>query len=439
MRRLLGIIIAATIAAPLSAQTASSSTLTLDEALSIARRNNPQYQQSLNARQRAGWSLRTSYGSLMPSIGASLGLGWREGRPVFIEGQPFGAASDILSSSYSVGLSMNYSYGSLLGPRQQSAVLHATELQVSAREQQIRQQVTVQYVNTIEATRNAALQDSLLRSRETQLDLARAKEKVGSGTALETSRAEVSYFTAVANARSAHNRVEIETARLFQILSVPQPSNVELATELPVVEPKFQAEDLVAEALAHNPSLSASRASERAASIGKRAAISSYFPSLNLSTGIGGATQQLTDARGSDRTWPFDFNRNPLSFSVGFSIPVFNGFNREAQVQNAALALNDRQQDVRQEELQLRSDVAATLLQLHSDWEIIGLRDRAVQTARTALSLAQERYRVGATSYIELTLAVDDYQNAENDRLRAIYQYHRDFAALEFAVGRPLR
>jgi outer membrane protein TolC len=73
------------------------------------------------------------------------------------------------------------------------------------------------------------------------------------------------------------------------------------------------------------------------------------------------------------------------------------------------------------------------------DYKTVQLRIRAAATAKEALLLAQERYRVGATAYIDLSTALDQYQNAENQTLIAIYTYHRDFAALEAAIGRPLR
>jgi outer membrane protein TolC len=61
------------------------------------------------------------------------------------------------------------------------------------------------------------------------------------------------------------------------------------------------------------------------------------------------------------------------------------------------------------------------------------------QKASEELTYAQERYRVGATTFLDVTTAVGTYVQAQTDRINAIYDYHRDFAALEAAVGRPLR
>src|SRR5512144_2191258 len=68
--------------------------LSLQDAISIARRNNPVFLQTRSARQRAGAALRTSYGVLLPDISSSFSNSYREGRPQCFGGQAFGSTSD---------------------------------------------------------------------------------------------------------------------------------------------------------------------------------------------------------------------------------------------------------------------------------------------------------------------------------------------------------
>ena len=65
------------------------------------------------------------------------------------------------------------------------------------------------------------------------------------------------------------------------------------------------------------------------------------------------------------------------------------------------------------------------------------LQEQNRTAAREALALAQERYRVGANTFVDVTQARADYERAETDRINAIYEFHKAFAALESAVGRP--
>ena len=53
--------------------------------------------------------------------------------------------------------------------------------------------------------------------------------------------------------------------------------------------------------------------------------------------------------------------------------------------------------------------------------------------------LATERYRVGSGTFFELLDAQVAQLRAEIDYVNAVYDYHKAVAALEAAVGRPLR
>src|SRR5690606_14587980 len=119
--------------------------------------------------------------------------------------------------------------------------------------------------------------------------------------------------------------------------------------------------------------------------------------------------------------------------------PLFNGLNREVQVQEAAAQRDNARYAVRAMELQLVADVTGAYHTLATDFEAIAIQREAAETARQDLELARERYRVGASSFVEVTQAQSDYATAETNLIDAIYTYHNSFAALEAAVGRPLR
>jgi len=91
--------------------------LSLQDAISIARRNNPVFLQTRSARQRAGAALRTSYGVLLPDVSTSFSNGYREGRAQFFGGQQFGSTSDVISSDASLNVSLTYSGTNLMGPK----------------------------------------------------------------------------------------------------------------------------------------------------------------------------------------------------------------------------------------------------------------------------------------------------------------------------------
>ena len=69
----------------------------------------------------------------------------------------------------------------------------------------------------------------------------------------------------------------------------------------------------------------------------------------------------------------------------------------------------------------------------------IGVQEANRAAARDQLRLAQDRYRLGAGTSLEVSDAQNAVQQAEGDYVNAVYDYHKAIAALEAAVGRPLR
>jgi outer membrane protein len=156
-------------------------------------------------------------------------------------------------------------------------------------------------------------------------------------------------------------------------------------------------------------------------------------------TAITLSPEQISSIRSSNRVFPFDFTNNPWQISAQLSLPIFNGFAREQRLQEAQASRSEAHYRARATELQLHADVEAAYLTLTTQFQTVQLQEQNARTARQALELAQERYRVGASTFVEVSQARDAYSQAETDRINAIYQFHRAFASLEAAVGRPLR
>jgi outer membrane protein len=481
-------------AAPVAAQSRDSSSaapvLSLQDAISLARRNNPLFLQTRSARQRAGAQLRTSYGVLLPEISTTFSNSYREGRPQFFGGQAFGSTSDVISSDGSLNVTATYSGNNLLAPKAQRANLDAAESDLTNAEAVLRLAVTGQYLNVLAAQARAQLNDTLLTSAQAQLDLSRARAAVGAATTLDVRRAEVQVGQAQVAVLRERNNIETEKLRLFQQLGVEQPTTVNLSTQLPVAEPTLVLQDLLAGARRANPALASARSREAAAGIGVRQARSAYLPTLRLQTGVSGYTSQerdiqasidqerqqsasslssclgtdtlrlraglpsisgsctgrftFTDAdaarmRAANSKYPFDFTRDPITFGASLSVPIFNGFQREQRTQEAEANRNDARYNVRAQELRITAEVTSGYRNLLTAYQAVQIQTQNSQAAREALALAQERFRVGANTFVDVVQSRADFERAESDRINAIYEFHRAYATLESAVGRPLR
>jgi outer membrane protein len=105
----------------------------------------------------------------------------------------------------------------------------------------------------------------------------------------------------------------------------------------------------------------------------------------------------------------------------------------------ARAAQKDADEGVRAQALRVRATVHSSYLRLEATYRAIALVERSRTAAREQLRLAQDRYRVGIGTALEVTDAQSAVQNAEGNYVNAVFEYHRSIAALEAAVGRPLR
>ena len=478
-------------AAPLGAQARDSvqagPALSLDDALTLARRNNPDLQQFQERRRTARAAQYAAYGALLPSADASLSGQYQQGGRQIYNGVTLGTNPNTIGSSYFLGLNYTVNAGSLIAPRVAAANRDAVEADITGAQSTLRSTVTQQYLTALQAAAKADLADTLVVAAQQQVELARARASVGSATALDVQRAEVDLATQQVAALNARNQVEIEKLRLFQQLGVEQPANVQLTTTFAITPLNVGIDSLLSLARRQNPQVEALRERERASVLTVRESRTAYTPSLSLSTGWGGYTQRYTDEnaliagarsgavqsyegclannyarqgaglatfpcgsgtlspgeeaaiRNANDQYPFNFTKSPWSLRATVTLPIFNGFQREQRVEEAVAARNNARTLVRARELQLNADVTGAYLTLATAQKTVAVQEQNAARARDELRLTEERYRVGAATFLDVVQARATYERAESDRINAVYDYHKAFAALESAVGRPLR
>src|SRR6476659_487966 len=265
-------------------------TLTIDQAIELARRNNPLLQQTLNGRIGARAAVRSAYGALLPTVDASLSAQRQQGGQQIFSGTSLGASSDVNQSSYNIGVNYRINSATLITPSLERANRDAVEADITGATETLRGNVSQQYLSALQAEANADLQDSLVVAAQQELILAQAREIVGSGTQLDIERADVALGLQKVQALKARNQVDIEKLRLFQVMGTQQPPNVKLVTEFAVTPVRQSLSDLLALAQQQNPSVLALRSRQHVADLNVRREKGEYSPTLTLSTGIGGYT-----------------------------------------------------------------------------------------------------------------------------------------------------
>jgi len=483
-----------------AAPSGPSVSLSLGEALQQARANSPAYRQTLNDASPARWGVRNAYGGLLPSFTASSDIGYTGSGESNFGGGLTLPTSAFVTSGYSLGLEWQFSGRTLTAPAQQKALQRATDEDISGASVALTSEISTQYLNALQAAAQVDVARQQVRRNEDFLALARARHRVGQTTLLDVRQAEVTKATsdvALLRAVQAENEAKLDLLRRMGVEPPVPIDQIELSDSFPVTTPSFRLDSLLALAERQNPVLRSLRAREHAAGLGVRVAKTEFLPSLSLQAGWSGFTQQFTNEnlllgqslaegqaqvadcqynnsvrsalslggevgncfaaaglvdgggalldpvaqqiRNQNNVFPFRYTGQPFRANLVVSLPIFTGFSRSLRLSQARADQEDADEEVRARRLSVRSDVQARYLGLQTAFQAIAVQVSSRAAARDQLRLAQDRYRLGAGTALELADAQNAVQQAEGDYITAVYDYHKAIAALEAAVGRSLR
>ncbi len=461
--------------------------LTLSEAIRIAKENNPNFLQQANNQGAADWGVRQAYGSLLPRVTASAGASFREAGVERVGTQSFSAGStDYYQSFYNLGFNWQLNGNTIYGMSTARANSAATHAGIEAAEFNLQQLVTLQYMTLLRA-RDAeeVARESWERSIQNH-EIVTTRVSSGFAAGSDGQQAEVDMGRAEVALLRAEQLHRAEKARLMEQMGVMVEGGFEAVDEFEVFQPEWQLDELISDAMALHPSLRSMQASERAAGATVRQAQSAYLPTLTFSTNLNGfaqkalnnefvlqqvqsgAASQMASCQRNNalsaidsQLWsPSDcsrfaytddlgqqalalntlsFDKNPIQLNLGISIPVFSGFSRQVQVEQAQAAEKDAQLSRRAEELRLRTAITQALDAVQSAYRSHDIEQRNLSLAQANLNTARQRYEVGNTSILELMDAETSLQTAQRDYLNSAYTFHQSLVVLEAATGRTLR
>jgi outer membrane protein len=472
-------------------------TLTLEEAIRLAARYNPDFRVQANDQNVADWNVAEAYANLLPDFSVRSSLSYdAPGIPNVggLQGAELGISRTpaVYRSSYGIGGGVFLSGATFFNIAQAKANRSATDASVVAAEFTLAADVTRDYLTAMRSRDAVTVAKQSLAAASESKKLADARVQAGAATPLDAAQADVAAGRAEVVLIQAENTYENDKLRLLQRLGVTLDNAVELTSTFDIFQPTWSLEELTKIAMSNHPQLRSVRATESARVAASRASKMSYLPSLSLQGGWGGSAREVGDRNAviasakssiegqrrsceqnnrfatavpgvlegypkdcstfvytqdieraaleaNNNIFPFRYISQPPSFSATLSFPIFDGFSRERQMQTARAEADDAHQRRRAAELQQQTQVATTQRNVVAAHRSVEIEQRNVKAAETALQLAQERYRLGAGTFLDLMQAQTAKAQADRDYLNAVYGFHENVAALESAVGQKLR
>jgi outer membrane protein TolC len=317
--------------------------------------------------------------------------------------------------------------GALEAARQQ---LNAVKEDVRSAESVVARDVAIAYYDLLLARARLAVFESERASRERQLEQVKDRLALEDATRLDVLSAEVALANLRPQILGAENGVAVSLARLNEVLGRPIDAPLELVDRLQLPDPLPFVPDfrvLLDQASRTRPELLRFAFSRRVLEAGQRVTRADTRPEISAAGNFGINSFDVNNLGDlSYRNW---------NVGVFLRWKLFDGF----RTSSAVGRLQSQVQQNRLEEAAFRNALAREVERSSGEWkrglQAIEVAELAVAQAGEARLLAEESFRWGAASVLEILEAERQVQQAELSKTESYYVALTALADVKFLVG----
>jgi outer membrane protein TolC len=422
-------------ASPLAAQTADSTrpSITLDEAIALSLRTQPGVIQAEAAVDNAAARVRSAKGAWLPSLDLSAsGNQNYSGVPSRVDpntGLAVGSSSGSVSSSLRSSITLFDGFQRSADSKSARASETAADASLVNTRYQQRLATTNQFLDARAAAELVGVRQASVNRAEEQLKVSINKLNAGSATRSDSLRSRVTLGTAQLQMIQAQAQLASAEAGLARLVGMTgRVAAADDSSFYNVIAAPLDTAALRLEAEARSPQVQAAEASAVAAQAEIRSARSGYWPTLSLSGNVG-----LSGS--SSRDYSFYDSRGA---SLSLSWPIFNRFQREQSINTAENSARTADAQAADAARQVSANLTSQLANLEAARTQIEITQVSVKAAEEDLRVQQERYRLGASTIVDILTSQEALDQAEVDAVNARFGYLRAKAQIEALIGRSL-
>jgi outer membrane protein len=418
------------------AQVAAATAITLDEAISRAKANEPNFAAAAAASGVSKLDRSIARSALLPSVTYHNQFLYTQGTGVLVSGSPAGApatprfiANNAVHEYMSQGV-VNETIGlqqfTAAARASAAASLAAANLEIARRG--LVSTVVGLFYTSLATEHKVAVARRAANEADAFVTLAEQREAAREGAHADVVKAQLQQQQRSRDLADAV--VQAQKAHLdLGVLLFPDPRSPYTPTASASTPPLPARTDVEAAAAQHNPELQSALASLHESSLGVTAARAAYLPDLALNYTYG-----IDAAQFATKT-PEGTHNLGYSASATLDIPVWDWFSTQHKVkqsqilqQAARVALNSTQRQLIAQLDEFYAEAVTARGQLES-------LTLSVQTAAESLRLTRLRYTAGEATALEIVDAENALTTAELAREDGTTRYQMSLANLQLLTG----
>lgn len=420
-------------------------TLSLNEAVKIALQKNSGLLKANNNLLSLESNLKTSYGSLLPTLNASTGWDWskndRAGGPVSFSGLIINLpASSTQERSYSGALNGSWTLfdglSNFASISQSEYTKEAGELSLARLKEEIVFSTVSAYYDILNAEKQLQVKIDNLEWNKKNFEIIQERNKLGSVTLADVYAQQVRLGNAELELIQTQNDFETLKSNFLYALgldvldnynfvdpSISSGKNLKYLDTFSSIDEDLNV--LVEKALYNRSDYKSSQFSLFAAQKGITIAKSGHFPRLTNSFGF------RTNANSIGNL----FDNKTYSIGLTLSIPIFSGFAVENRVQLAEVNLKNKQIELSDLERDIKRNLKKIYLDFQASVKRVEVSEKNVTAASENRRIEEEKYSLGATTLLNVLIANSEYTNALSNYINAQFQYLKLKEQLKFYLG----
>jgi outer membrane protein len=389
------------------ARPAEPTAITLRDAIDTALKANIDLRQAVSVAETREIALRRSKMDFLPDLRMSMGTSrsYSKQQDAVTENFDWTHSSSV-SMSASSGLELFSGFGRIASLRQSRLELEAERKSLARSREQVIYETIQQFVLVVLDGDLIKVDEEYLDSQRRQLAQIEAFTTSGRRPVVDLYQQQAAVADAESRLLVARRDYEVDMYKLLQIMAVDPGADYRIV--VPDIEnisgelSGLIGENTVAEALAKRTDLEAQRLQMEAAKKQITASRAGYWPSLSLSAGAGTSYRSTGSYDFSDQ-----FTNNNLNGSVGLSlsVPIFDRLSTNLSVAQSKIQLRQAQLGVERLELQVRVDVRQALEDYVTAGKAVEVEQAQLKYSEQALRNMEERYKVNASTLVELAQA----------------------------------
>lgn len=408
----------------LSAVTATAQTsLSLEEAIATALKNNYDIQLSKNDSMVAALDYSFRNAVFYPRLNGTLGTTWNNNdqRQTLADGSKR-EQNNIKSHNLNAALNLNWTLfdGLKMFATRDKAAEFIKLGELGIKNQVINTVATVinTYYNIVRQKQQLKAIEEQMSISQTRVNLAERRLDIGVGTKPDVLQSKVDLNAQKAAQLEQQTLISQLREQLNQVMNVKEQANYEVADSIPL-NTQLALGDIQNGIEASNPTLLISKKNLDIAGITLKERKAEKLPTVAFNS-----VYNFTRTNNQTVINPFSplFNQSKgLNYGITASIPILNNLTNKRQIQQAKLDIQYQQLVFNNQQSQLNLAVINAFKEYEQQKKALALEEENILLAKENVYIALEVYRLGASTIIQLREAQKSLEDAYNRLIAARY------------------